>query len=116
MIRTFQFDGTQKNVGPKAIAPIYAAQMNLVGVNGGRREDLASGQGTITYRANGPLTAEGQAPSTIHGTNTTESSNITYAQLPSGPQSQFVQTFGVGTRAFNGTANPVTAPRRFPLP
>jgi hypothetical protein len=93
MLRSFKFDHTDKPVGPHALAPILAAQMNLVGVSGGRRMNLTSGAGTITYEARTPLTPEGAAPSTINAVGTEESSNIQYAQLSSSPSTTIVQKF-----------------------
>jgi hypothetical protein len=94
LLKTFKFDHTKnKPVGPHAVAPILAVQMNLVGVSGGRFMVVKSGAGTITYEAKTPLTAEGTPPATINNTSTAETASIAYAELGVGSATQIVQKF-----------------------
>lgn len=92
-IETFNFSRTNRPAGPRALAPILAVQMNLVGISGGRFMFVKSGAGTITYEAKTLLTPEGRPPPTIHNITTAETASIAYAELGAGPRRKIVQKF-----------------------
>ncbi len=106
LIRTFQYAGMKRRVGPEGVAPILAFQMNLVGLGSGLHTTLTSGAGRIIYEATTALTAEGSLaamPGVYQATGgTLESSNITYSPVPAAPNRKIVQNFSVPRVAGGG--------------
>jgi len=95
LIRNYKIWTTNTSVPPRAMAPIYALQLNLVGESNGRYMFIRSGAGTITYEATVPLTPEGTQPATAAATRafTKESSNIRYAELGVASNQKIIQKF-----------------------
>lgn len=98
-LTSFDVDGVKppEPIGPSAIAPINAFQLNLVGKVNGEYTFLEGGAGTITYVATTPLTVDQKQPgdTTSQGVFTEEQANSTYQALDAGPQLRTVQTFAV---------------------
>jgi hypothetical protein len=92
-IQSFQFDGTKTPVAAKALAPILAFELNIVGATNGQYSFMESGAGTITYSATGPLTVLDKHPAGMTAV-TVEQANTVYGELDAGPSGQFTQTFG----------------------
>ena len=101
LIKTFKLDGGMANVDADAVAPIYALQMNIVGLNNGARAQLGSGAGSITYQAAGTLTPLTKEPPDLAARNTftAETSNIKYQQVGALPQQKIIQNFRVAASA-----------------
>jgi hypothetical protein len=98
-IEKYKYSGTNTTLGPQAMAPIYAVQMNLVGKNGGRHTQLTSGAGTIVYEARTPLAPQGTRPASLNSSQTAESSNVVYGELNLAASNKIVQTFALATAA-----------------
>jgi len=96
-IEKYKYSGTNTTVGPQAMAPIYAVQMNLAGKNGGRYTRLTSGAGRIVYEAKTPLIARGTLPAGLNASQTVESSNVVYSEVSAAPSNKIVQNFNLGT-------------------
>jgi hypothetical protein len=95
LIESFKLHRIDTPVAAGACTPIYALQMNIVGLNGGAHTTLGSGAGRITYESVTPLTPLGEHPATAAAPNvyTAESSNIVYAELSAQPKEKIVQKF-----------------------
>jgi hypothetical protein len=109
LIDTFPYDGVSQHVGLDSMSPIYAFQMNIVALNGGRHADFGGGAGRIIYEAQTPLSARGSVPPGLAAskTHTGESSNVTYATLPQAPSTRLVQGFGTPFCPSDEAYNPV---------
>ena len=101
LIKTFKLDGGMANVDADAVAPIYALQMNIVGLNNGAHAELGAGAGSITYQAAGALTPLAKEPPDLAARNTftAETSNIKYQQVGAMPQQKIIQEFRVAAPA-----------------
>jgi hypothetical protein len=101
LIKTFNLEGGAANVDADAVVPIYALQMNIVGLNNGAHAELGSGAGSITYQAASMLTPLGKQPPDVAAQNvfTAESSNIKYDQVGAQSQQKIVQNFRVAAPA-----------------
>ena len=77
------------------LAPIVAAELNLVGPFSEESVVFSSGAGTITYSASTALTALSAFPPCAAWKNPTgETSNATYGPIDSGPSWTVTQSFG----------------------
>jgi hypothetical protein len=101
LIKSFKLDGGMANVDADAVAPVYALQMNIVGLNNGAHAQLGSGAGSITYRAAGKLTPLTKKPSNLAARNTftAVTSNIKYLQVGALPQQKIKQNLRVAAPA-----------------
>jgi hypothetical protein len=77
------------------LSPIVDIDFIIGGYANGADTSLSQGAGTITYRAINALTVLNTFPSCTAGVNTAESSNVTYGELGSSPNTEITQTFQV---------------------
>jgi hypothetical protein len=83
-------------VSAPKLAPIVSVTVHIVGWGDGANATASSGQGTITYSALNPLTAQAS------WAETAETSNIVYEPLP--PAVNVSQLFGVAPTGFKAPA------------
>ncbi len=97
------------------LAPIYAFQLNLVGLTNAQITYLTAGAGRITYSAKSPLTVLNKVPACAgaRGTVTLEQANSTYGELPATPSRQITQSFATTVEPLYTPGGPVAASRQF---
>jgi hypothetical protein len=83
-------------VSAPKLAPIVSVTVNIVGWGDGANATASSGQGTITYSASSPLTAQAS------WAETAETSNLVYEPLPSAVNVS--QLFGVAPPSYKAPA------------
>jgi hypothetical protein len=97
------------------LAPIYAFQLNLVGLTNAQITYLTAGAGTITYAAKSPITVLSKVPACAgaQGTVTLEQANSAYDELPATTSTQITQSFRTTVQPPYTPGGPIAVSRQF---
>jgi hypothetical protein len=116
VLTSLKIDGRPSQpVTAAELAPIYAFQLNLVGLTNAQTTYLTAGAGTITYSAKNPLAVLSKPPSCAgsQGTVTLEQANSAYGELPATPSTQITQSFGTTVQPPHTPGGPIAVSRQF---
>jgi hypothetical protein len=105
----FRATNKNKHAPDTVLARNAGFQMEIVGFNKGASTVMSSGAGKIVYEATTPLHPVGD----FGETQTAETSNLVYSELPAAAKKKIAQTFGLNSRpqpecSVNEAYNPAT--------